>query len=124
MRLGSRGSGATYPYSSTPTGYQSRKVIVGDDVIELCGWLVVPGTPSLPAVHTNGGALIHGESDDLWVLRIDPDGVIVITAGRSLDGSKADAAIGGAISGDIGDIDCALVFGINPHTGEIVATPP
>ncbi len=85
---GSSGSGATYPYSSTPTGCHSRNVIcpssprlemhdrsalllsaadavgkrvVGGDVIELRGRLVVPGAPRLPAVDRDDGALIGSD---------------------------------------------------------------
>ncbi len=42
-----------------------RKLVVGDDVIELRRGLVVPGTPGLSAIHADGRALIDGEGDDV-----------------------------------------------------------
>ena len=36
-----------------------RKSIVCDDVIKLCGRLVVPGTPGAAAVDAEGGALVN-----------------------------------------------------------------
>ena len=49
------------------------KLVVGADVIELRGRLVVPGAPGLAAVHADGGALIDRESNDVGVVRVDPD---------------------------------------------------
>src|SRR5262249_35688536 len=53
------------------------KLVVGNDVVELRGRLVVPGTPGLAAVHADGCALVDGQGDDVWVVGIDPDGVVV-----------------------------------------------
>ncbi len=36
------------------------KLVVGDDVIELRGGLVVPGTPGLAAVDADGRTLVYG----------------------------------------------------------------
>ena len=70
------------------------KTIVGDDVVELRGRLVVPGTPSLAAIHADSRALVAGQQDDLRIFRIDPNGVIVVAAGRAFDGGEVAAAVG------------------------------
>ena len=93
-------------------------------MIELRGRLVVPGTPCLPTVYRNGRALIHRQSDDLRILRINPNVVIVVSSRRSLNSGKAQAAIGGTISGNISDVDPIFVLWIDPYAGKIVATPP
>ena len=60
-----------------------RKLVVGDDMIELCGWLVVPGAPGLAAVEADGSALIRSENHAVGILGIDPDLVVIVTAGRA-----------------------------------------
>src|SRR5207249_8113717 len=82
-----------------------RKLIVGDHVVELRGRLVVPRAPGLAAVDRNDRALIAGDQDDLWIIGIDPDGVVIITAGRSPDGGEVPPAIGRAIGRGVGDVD-------------------
>ena len=71
-----------------------RKTVVGDHVVELRRGLVVPGTPSLAAVHADGCALVAGQQNDLRIFGIDPNGVIVVAAGRTFDGGKVAAAVG------------------------------
>src|SRR6185503_6921346 len=56
-----------------------RKPIVGDHVIELRGWLVVPRAPALSAVNCNDCSLVGSQQDDLRVVGVDPNCVIVIT---------------------------------------------
>jgi hypothetical protein len=59
------------------------KLIVHDDVIELCGGLVVPTAPSLSAVEADGSALPRSEDHAGRVPGIDPHLVIVISARRT-----------------------------------------
>src|SRR5438270_7804425 len=70
-----------------------REAIIRNHVIELRGGLVVPRAPSLPAVHTNGCALVAGQRDDLRILGIDPNCVVVVAAGRALDGGEGCAGV-------------------------------
>ena len=70
------------------------KLVVGDDVIELGRRLVVPGTPGLAAVDGDDRALVAGEQDDVGIVGIDPDGVIVVAAGRAADAGERLAAVG------------------------------
>src|SRR5690242_17095808 len=81
------------------------KTIVGDDVIELRGRLVVPGTPGFAAVDSERGALVDTEQDDLWIEGIDPDAMVIVATGRAFDGCEILAAIGGAIGRSVGDVD-------------------
>src|ERR1019366_3343529 len=60
-----------------------RECIVAGDVIELPGRLVVPGTPTLAAIHADDGALVHSQNHARRIVRIDPEGVEVVPAGSS-----------------------------------------
>ena len=100
------------------------EAIVGDHVIELRGRLVVPGAPGLAAVQADGGTLVGCQQDDAGVVGVDPDGVIIVAAGRAFDGGETGAAIDRAVGGGVGDVDDVLVFGIDAHAGEIGAAPP
>ncbi len=76
---GGSGGAALLLSAVNPVG----KLIVGDDVIELRGRLVVPGTPRSASIDADRCALIAREQNDLRILGIDPDGVIVIAARRA-----------------------------------------
>src|SRR5216684_8178940 len=101
-----------------------RKLVVGDDVIELRGGLVVPGTPGLAAIHADGRALVHGEGNDVGVFGIDPDGVVVVAAGRALDGREILAGVSGAVSRSVGHVDHIFISWIDAHAAEVVAATP
>src|SRR5205807_7937922 len=62
-----------------------RERVVGVDVVELRGRLVVPGAPRHAAVQRDDGPLIGADEDRLRVVRIDPDAVIVIAARRAAE---------------------------------------
>src|SRR5713226_6804577 len=100
------------------------ELVVGDDVIEKRGGLVVPGTPGLAAVHADGRALVHGEGDDVGVFGIDPDGVVVVAAGRALDGREILAGVSGAVSRSVGHVDHIFISWIDAHAAEVVAATP
>src|ERR1700722_432063 len=100
------------------------KLVVGDDVIKLRGGLVVPGTPSGAGVDADGGALIAGQQNNLRIFGIEPDGMIVVTAGRAFDGGEVGAGVGGAIGGRVANIDDVLVVGSDADPGEIETTAP
>ena len=101
-----------------------RKLVVGDDVIELRGGLVIPGTPGLAAIHTDGRALIHGQRDNVGVLRIDPDGVIVVAAGRAFDGGKVLACVGRLVGRSVRNVNYIFVFRIDAHHRKVIAASP
>src|ERR1039457_5424441 len=97
------------------------KLVVGDDVIELRRRLVVPGAPGLAAIHADGRALVYGEGDDVGAFGIDPDGVVVVAAGRALDGRKVLASVGGSVGRSVGHIDHIFLSRIDAHAGKVVA---
>jgi hypothetical protein len=68
-------------------------LVVGAHVVELRRRLVVPGTPGAAAIHADGGALVHGQQDDIGILGVDPDGVIVVAAGRAFNRGETFAGI-------------------------------
>src|SRR6185369_16129733 len=73
-----------------------RKLIVSDDMVELRGWLVVPGAPGLAAVNTDHTSLVGRQQHDLRILRIDPEGVVIVSARRTFECRPRFAAISGA----------------------------
>src|SRR5262249_19031034 len=75
-----------------------RMLVVGDDVVKLRCRLVVPGTPGASTVHGDCGALIDSHQNDVGVLRIDPDGVIVVAARRAFPRNKILTAVGGLVA--------------------------
>src|SRR5262249_16103889 len=87
-----------------------RELVVGDDLVELGGRLVVPGTPGFAAVDGDGRALVAGEQDDVRVVGVDPNAVVVVAAGRPLDGGERLAAVGRAVGRGVGDVDDVLVL--------------
>src|SRR4029077_5932473 len=97
------------------------RLIVGADVVELRGGLVVPTAPGGAVVDADGSSLVGGEQDDVRIVGIDPDGVIVVAAWRALDGSEALAGICGAVGGGVGDVDDVFVLRVRAHAGEIAA---
>src|SRR5262249_25650953 len=101
-----------------------RELVVGADVIELSGRLVVPRAPGLAAVDADDRALVAGEQDDLRVVGVDPDGVVIVAAGCTLDGSKCLAAVGGAIGRSVGDVDDVWVLRVCPYLSKIATPPP
>src|ERR1035437_5711823 len=97
------------------------RLAVDDDVIELRGGLVVPTAPGGAVVDRDGGALVGCQQDDVGVQRIDPDGVVIVAAGRALDGGEALAGVVGAVGGGVGDVEDVLVPGVDADAGEIAA---
>src|SRR5439155_9684114 len=73
------------------------ELVIGDHMVKLGGGLVVPGAPGLPAVDADDRSLVPGEKNDVGVIRIEPDGVIIIAAGSALEGGERLAGVGGAI---------------------------
>src|SRR5690242_3999785 len=57
-----------------------REGVVGADVIELRGGLIVPRAPGLAAVDRDHRPLIAGEENYVGIVRVDPEPVIVVAA--------------------------------------------
>src|SRR4051794_12912681 len=90
-----------------------RKTVVGDDVVELSGRLVVPGTPGCAAIYRDCRALIHAEEDVIWVLWIDPDAMVIVATGRTLDSQEGFASVRRSIRGCIRNVDFVLILRID-----------
>ena len=98
-----------------------RKLVVGNDVIELRCGLVVPRTPGLAAIHADGRALVNAEGNNVGVFGIDPNGVVVVASRRALDGGEILASVIGAVGRSVGHIDHVLISRIDAHAGKVGA---
>ena len=67
--------------------------MVGGHVIELGGSLIVPGAPGTAAVERDDRSLIGHHEHDVRLQRVDPEPLVVVTAGRSAKAPPGDAAI-------------------------------
>src|SRR2546422_3151002 len=100
------------------------KTVVGDDMVELAGGLVVPRTPRLAAVHGDDGALIAAENHALRFIGINPQKMIIVAAGRAFDGREALPAIARTIERSVGHINCVRIFRGHGDIAKVPATPP
>src|SRR5579863_9908573 len=95
--------------------------MVGDGVIKLGSWLVVPGTPGSAAIDGHEGTLIADEQDDVAVVGIDPEILVVVATRGAAEGGPGLSAIGGAHADGAGDINQIRIFRINFWNGKIAA---
>ena len=99
-------------------------LIIGDYVIKLSSWLVVPGTPGASAVDRDRGALVDAKQDDVGIFRIDPDGVVVVAARRAFPRDKVFSAVSGLVGGRVRYINGVLVFWRNANPCEVRPASP
>src|SRR5260370_17582624 len=66
-------------------GDRVGKTIVRGDVINLRRWLVVPRTPGHSAVNGYDRALIARQNHSLGIAGIDPELMIIVATGSTLD---------------------------------------
>src|SRR5262249_10377415 len=95
------------------------KLIVDGNVVELRGGLVIPAAPGASAVHADACALVAAKDHSLWVGGINPERVIVVAAGRTLDGDEGFPGVGGAVQRDIRNVDRIRVLGIDIEFAEV-----
>ena len=100
------------------------ETVVGGDVKHLRRRLVVPEAPGLAAVHRNRRALIGCNQDDVGVVRVDPDRVVVVAAGRALDRRERAPAVGGSIRRRVRGVHDVGILRVDAHVGEVVAASP
>ena len=74
-------------------------------------------------IHGDGGALVHGQQNDIGIERVDPDGVIIVAARRAFNRRKVLPRIRRSIGGGVGNVDDVGIARVDPHTGEIRASP-
>src|SRR5438067_13814705 len=99
-------------------------LVVGDHVIELRGRLVIPGAPCTTAVHCNRRPLIDPHQDDVRILRMYPDGVIIVAAGSAFPGSEILAAVCRLVRRRVRNVDRIRVARRCAYPGETVAPSP
>src|SRR5215210_4703919 len=101
-----------------------REAIVGGDMINLRGWLVVPRAPCGCAVKRHDRALIAGEDHAFRIVRINPELVIVVPTWRTFDWRPCFAGVGRAIHRRIHYVDNISIFWIDSDFLEIPASVP
>ena len=90
-------------------------------MVKLRGGLVVPRTPRLAAIHTNGRALVTDQENDVWIFRIDPQVLIVIAARRAAQAHPGLAAVHRALRYNARAVHDVWILRINPRDGQIAA---
>ena len=101
-----------------------RKLVVGDDVIELAGRLVEPGAPGPPAVDGHRRALIDAEDSAIGHLGVDPERVVVVAARRALHRNKCPPAVFGTVDIHVDRIDNVGIFRLDGDSAEVPAARP
>ena len=100
------------------------KAIIGGDVIYLCGRLVVPTAPRLRAILCDDCALIASENHPVRIIRVNPELMIVVAAGRALNRRPGFARVGRAIERSVRDVDRVRVLRVNDRLAEVPAAAP
>ena len=90
-----------------------RKRVVRHHVVERRRRLRVPGAPRLAAVQRDDGALVDDEQHDVGIVRIPPDVLVVVAAGRALERHERLAAVGRLVADDVGDDQRVGIFWMN-----------
>src|SRR5215475_11387876 len=71
--------------------------VIGRDVVELAGRLVIPGAPRPAAIDADDRSLVNAQNHTRRTSWIDPEHVEIVAAGRAYPCFKRLASIGGAI---------------------------
>ena len=110
------------------TRYPVRKVVVGGDVIQLRDRLIQPRAPRrmlFQTIDADDGSLISAEDHAVPVVRMNPQLVIVVAAGRALERlTKGAAAIARAIDPRVRYVHEIRVLRIDDHLAEVPAASP
>src|SRR5580692_697469 len=99
-----------------------RKMLIGADVIELPGRLVVPGTPRVAAVDADDGSLIDSENHVLRVRRIDPEDVKIVSAWGARPSFEGPAAVLRPVHGSLCHVYEVRILGIDKDAAEVAAS--
>ena len=70
-----------------------REAVVGRDVVELTGRLVVPAAPGLAAIDRDQRTLVDSENPPIRAFRVDPQGVEIVARRIALDRNEVRAAV-------------------------------
>ena len=97
-----------------------REAVVGREVIELAGRLVVPAAPAAAAVDRDCGALVGAFGHASGILRVDPDRMVIVAAGAAAEDHAMRAALVAAAHRLAGEIDDVGVSRIGGDAVEVV----
>src|SRR4029079_5034303 len=81
--------------------------VVGGEVVELPRRLVVPAAPGSAPVDGNHRSLVACGGDVIRVLRVDPDEMVVVAAGRAFQDLEGLPSVGRAanrLAGHVHDV--------------------
>src|ERR1700722_1405556 len=81
-----------------------RESVIGNDVINLRGGLVIPGTPGASPICTDQRALIADQQNNFRMNGTDPDILVVIAAGRAANSRPGFSGVSGAPGDGAGHI--------------------
>src|SRR5713226_2392511 len=90
-----------------------RESIGDTDVIELRRRLVVPGTPGFAAVHADNSTLVGNQKNNVRLIWIDPQILIIISAGRTTQTRPRCSAIRGPHRNNAGAVNHVRILGID-----------
>src|SRR5258708_12806315 len=93
-------------------------------MIELRGWLVVPGAPRLTAVARHNRALIAAENHPPRLVRINPEFVIVIASGRPFERGKRLPSVVRLVGCGVRDVHSVRVCGLHADFPEVPPALP
>src|SRR6266542_7045466 len=96
-----------------------RKSVIGDDVIELPGRLVVPGAPGATAVDGDDCPLVDAEDTAVGVERVDPQRVVIVAARRTLHRNERLSSIFRSIDVDVARIDDLGILRLDSDAAEV-----
>src|SRR5215831_19336981 len=97
------------------------KRVIGRDVVELPGRLVVPGAPCPAAIHTDDGSLVNAQNHARRTSRIDPEHVEVVATGRTYVRFKRLSSVGRAIERSLGHVDDIGIIRVHEDSAEVAA---
>src|SRR2546425_9340958 len=86
------------------------------------GGLRVPVAPRFAAIRRDHGALIGHRQDQVRIGGVDPDALIVITAGRATHRRPARATVFRAPHDDRRTVDDVVVLGVDDDRRQVAAT--
>src|SRR5579864_5415889 len=96
-----------------------REIIVNGQVIELRRGLVIPTAPRVARVHAHARALVTAKNHPLGIGGINPERMVVVASGRTLDGDESFSRVGRAIDRNVWYINRVRIFGIDINFAKI-----
>src|SRR6478672_10268026 len=93
-------------------------------MIKLCSGLIVPRRKGFPSVNSNDRTLVERDEHDLWIVRVDPDAVVIITAGCAAESAPGLSAINRFPGNHVGAVYYVFVFRIGFDLCKITSPAP